>query len=41
MTESAWFLVIGGDVVLVLAVFAAWFVRRSVDRQQASRLESI
>lgn len=41
MTASDWFLVIGSDVVLVLAIGAAWFVRRSVDRQQASQLESV
>ncbi len=41
MTASDWFLVIGSDVVLVLAIAAAWFVRRSVDRQPISQLESV
>jgi len=41
MTASDWFLVIGGDVILVLAIVAAWFVRRSVDRQQPTQLESV
>jgi len=41
MTASDWFIVVGGDVVLVLAIGAAWLVRRSVDRPQASQIKPV